>query len=337
MLDTNKSTVMSTQPPRSPLSCSVIIATRGRAEAIGNTLRSLNGQTALPENVVIIDSSDGDRTAHEVDRLAGTLRYKIDYQHTEIRSAARQRNIGAVGRNSDVFLFLDDDVDLDPACLSEILKVFERDSQGVVGGVSATISNQVYSDPKGLNRFLLGVCLGRWRGTYAGRLLGPGVNFLPDDVPGTVQRVDWLPSTCTAYRREAFLKHRFAEFEGYSFAEDVELSSRVAREYQLLNTTNSRIFHHDLGKETHKDWRTLGKSMVLNRYGIMAQNMGRNGALDHLRLFWYEIVYSSLTWLAAGANGKRLSILGQLIAGKVSGFLYLWTAHGKSAPKAVQG
>lgn len=310
-----------------PLSCSVVIATRNRPEPIGNTLRSLNEQTALPGMVVIVDSSDGNETAKVVVRLQELLRFKVAYRHTEIRSAARQRNMGAENDASDVILFLDDDVDLDRSCVSEILKVFGSDPMGRVGGVSATISNEVYTDPKGLNRFLLGICLGRWKGAYAGRLLGPAVNFLPADSPDTIQRTDWLPSTCTAYRREVFLKYRFAEFEGYSFAEDVDLSSRVARDYQLLNTTSARIFHHDLGKDTHKDWNSLGRSMVVNRYGIMTNTMGRQGVLDNLRLVWYEIVYSSLTWLAAGVNVSRLRILSQLIAGKARGFLSVWTGR----------
>jgi GT2 family glycosyltransferase len=314
------------------LSCSVVIATRNRPEPISNTLWSLNRQKALPGTVVIVDSSDGKETADAVARLREALRFKVVYRRTEIRSAAIQRNIGAESETSDIILFLDDDVDLEPSCLIEILSVFENDPTGQVGGVSATISNQVYSDPKGLNRFLLGICVGGWKGAYAGRLLGPAVNFLPIDTPDTVQITDWLPSTCTAYRREVFLKYRFAEFEGYSFAEDVDLSSRIAKDYQLLNTTGARVFHHDLGKNTHKDWRSLGKSMVVNRHGIMVNTMGRHGLLDNLRLLWYEIFYSSLAWLAAGANGRRLRTLAQLICGKISGFLFVWTGGHQRAP-----
>jgi GT2 family glycosyltransferase len=328
MVNFTKSMAASAGSPESkPLNCSVVIATRNRPEPIGNTLMSLNQQTALPRIVVIIDSSDGEATANVVARLREALRFNVLYRHTDIRSAAIQRNIGAEIETSDIILFLDDDVDLEPSCLSEIFRVFENDPIGHVGGVSATISNQVYSDPKGLNRLLLGICLGGSKGAYAGRLLGPAVNFLPLDTPDTVQKTDWLPSTCTAYRREVFLKYRFLEFEGYSFAEDVDLSSRIAKEYQLLNTTAARVFHHDLGKDTHRDWCSLGKSMVVNRHGIMVNTMGRHGLLDNLRLLWYEIFYSSLAWLAAGASGRRLRTLAQLIRGKISGFLFVWIGH----------
>lgn len=310
-----------------PLTCGVVIATRNRPEPIGDTLRSLNRQTVLPGTVIVVDSSDGRETGDVVAGLQASLRFPVVYRHTDVRSAARQRNMGAEQESSDIVLFLDDDLELDPACVGEILRVFEDDAAGRIGGVSATITNQVYTDPKGLNRFLLGVCLGRWKGTYAGQLLGPAVNFLPCDIPDTVQRVAWLPSTCTAYRRDVFLRYRFAEFEGYSFAEDVELSSRVARDYEVYNTSRARTFHLDLGKDTHKDWRTLGHSMVVNRYGIMARTMGRHGPIDHLRLFWYEMVYTSIALMASGANAGRLRTLRQLLAGKASAFLAVWTGR----------
>ena len=316
---------MPTNPRANPsLTCSVVMATRNRPEPIRETLASLNRQTTLPTMGIMVDSSDGTQTEEIVARLKPSLQFPVLYRHTEIKSAAKQRNLGADLASSDILLFMDDDLDLEPGCIAELLNVFENDPQQQIGGVSATITNQTYSDPKGFNRLLLGCCLGQWHGSYAGRLLGPAVNFLPEDLPDTVQETEWLPSTCTAYRREAFLQHRFSEFEGYSFAEDVDISSRIAKSYKLVNTTRARVFHHDMGKGTHRDWQTLGKSMVVNRYGIMTRTMGRTRLLDHLRLFCFEMVYSSATWLAAGASGQRLLLLSRLLRGKTAGFASVW-------------
>ncbi len=308
------------------LDCAVVIATRNRPEAIGATLASLNKQGQIPSKVIVVDSSDDEATADVVAALKDSLRFEIEYRRTEIRSAARQRNLGAERAGAGIVLFLDDDVDLDPHCLQEMMTVFENDAEAAVGGVSATISNQVYSDPKGVNRLLLGIGLGSWKGPYAW-LVGPAVNFLPEDTPGKVWETDWLPSTCTAYRADVFDKYRFAEFDGYSFAEDVDLSARVSKTHRLLNTTRARVFHQDMGKDTHKDWRALGRSMVVNRYGIMAGTMGRDGALDWFRLFWHEMVYCSVAWAAAGAGPARLRILSRLIAGKFSGFVCIWNGR----------
>jgi glycosyltransferase involved in cell wall biosynthesis len=283
--------------------------------------------------VIVVDSSDGDETADMIEHIRPTLGFPLRHERTISKSAARQRNLGAERTTAEVIVFLDDDVVLEEAFLSEVMIVFQSDSAGEIGGVSGTISNQIYTNPRGLNRFLLGFCLGQWTGSYAGRLLGPAVNFLPADKPGTPQEVEWLPSTCTAYRRDVFMSYRFGDdFGGYSFAEDVHLSSRVRLTHRLLNTTTGRVFHHDLGKSTHKDWKELGESQVVNRHAIMVTVLGRNRLRDHMRLFGYEMIYTSLAWLAAGVTSARLAILVKLLRGKLSGFAKIWS---RSMPRST--
>ena len=320
------------------LTATVVIATCNRPDPLRGCLDTLASQTFKPDLVIVVDSSDGDATAEMIQQTRSKLRFSLRYERSGFKSAARQRNFGAGLASSDVIVFLDDDVVLEASFLDEVMKVFLSDPPEEIGGVSGTISNEVYSNPHGLNRFLLGFCLGQWRGSYAGKLLGPAVNFLPAGHPGAIEEVEWLPSTCTAYRRNVFLAHRFGEdFEGYSFAEDVHLSSRVHKTHRLFNTVRARVFHHDLGKSTHKDWKALGESMVVNRHAIMADVLGRNRIRDHARLLAFELGYSSLAWLAAGANSKRISILAKLLHGKLSGFLKIWSGPTPRQPKQSIG
>src|SRR5262249_21413757 len=145
----------------------------------------------------------------------------LRYIRTEIRSAARQRNLGAEQASGELLVFLDDDVRLAPEFLEQLVRPFTEDREGSLAGVSGMIVNQSYTQPRGINRFLLACCLGNFDVCWAGRLVGPAVNFLPKDQPDTVQSVEWLFSTGTAYRRNIFDSFRFGEqFTGYSFAED---------------------------------------------------------------------------------------------------------------------
>jgi len=307
------------------LSSDVVIATRNRPEPLRACLESLSSQIRKPKKVIIVDSSEDDATAQMVDHARTGIEFPIDYERTTLKSAARQRNMGAAKATNDIVVFLDDDVILEDAFLSEVIQVFESDAMCTIGGVSGTILNQIYTDPRGLNRALLGLCFGEWTGSYAGKLLGPAINFLPADTPSTVQEVEWLPSTCTAYGRHVFMSYRFGDdFDGYSFAEDVHLSARVRKTHRLINTTRARVFHHDLGKSTHKDWKKLGESQVVNRYEIMVNVLGRKRLLDHARLWGYEIVYCSLAWLAAGVTANRLATLVKLMHGKLLGFSKIW-------------
>jgi GT2 family glycosyltransferase len=308
-------------PSEKRLTSSIVIATRNRPQPLAGTLLSLNLQTRLPEEVIIVDSSDDESTEARVTGLTSSLKFPVVFERTMIRSAARQRNLGAGSAAGELIVFLDDDLDLEPDFLIELLAVFEDDREQSIGGVSGTIRNNTYSAFKGLNRLLMAVCAGWRRGGYAGKLVGPAVNFLPEDLPDLLQDVEWLPSTCVGYRREVFLRERFPEaFQGYSFGEDVHLSARVAKTHRLVNTSRARVYHYDLGKDTHKDWRLLGESMVLHRHEIMTAIMNRASLLDECRLFYFEMIYSSLAWLAAGCNGPRVRRLGEMLAGRAAGF-----------------
>jgi hypothetical protein len=225
-----------------------------------------------------------------------------------------------------LILFVDDDATMERDCIFEIQRAFEADGDGRLAGVGATIANCVYANPSGLNRLLLGLCIGRFRGSFAGKVVGPGVNFAAADGPHELQQVDWLPTTCVAYKRRVFLEARFEEsFTGYSFAEDLHLSARIAQHYRLAIATRARAFHADLGKDTHNDWAALGESQVMNRWLIMTSVLGKNRVIDHARLFAFEMIYTPIAWLAAGRDPERVSRLARLLRGKLRGFWQVWS------------
>jgi hypothetical protein len=106
---------------------------------------------------------------------------------------------------------------------------------------------------------------------------------------------------------------------GYSAMEDVHLSARVAKQYTLLNTSNARLYHKDLGGQTHQDWVALGESMVLNRHAVMVGVLGRTTPRDYLRFFAYEMVYGVVTSMAKGSR-QRSWPRRQVWRGKLRGF-----------------
>jgi len=295
---------------------------------------SLAQQTLLPCEVILVDASD-DRSTEEMSQtLETTLSFPLLYLRATIRSSAIQRNQGVERVKGDLIFFFDDDVVLEKDYIAEIVRVFQQDTSNQIGGVSGTIINQTYSPPSRLNRWLLHLCVGRMGESYAGKLVGPAVNFLPEDAPNRIQRVEWLNTTGTAYRREIFLRHRFAEtFSGYSVMEDVHLSARVAKEYVLLNTSRARLYHRDLGGQTHRDWVALGESVVLNRHAVMVYVLGRTMLTDYVRFFAYEIVYGVLVSLANGF-GQGSWPLGQILRGKLRGFWKILTGKSPHRPSS---
>lgn len=156
------------------------------------------------------------------------------------------------------------------------------------------IVNQRYQRPAVISRLLYRLLDDRHlHKSYAGRVLGPGMNLLPEDradLPEVVP-VEWLNTTCTLYRREALPDPPFPpHFTGYSLCEDLALSVRVAqRGWQLANARTARIFH-DSQPGDHKDNRArLAQMELVNRHFIMTEVLGRKRMTDYLKLALLEL------------------------------------------------
>jgi len=282
------------------------------------TLQSLNRQSLLPDLVVIVDSSDSEDSRVVVDRLQPALKFPLVYTHTLIRGAAYQRNLGAQQTENDLIFFLDDDVILEKDFLKELSHVFECDQEGRVGAVSGTITNQPFVPLSPLNRVLLFLFTGIWSSNLAGRVVGPGVCFLPDDDGDGVRQVEWLPTTGAAYRRSVFVRFWFDEKIPYPL-EDLHLSVRVAQHYQLMNTSRARLFHCDTGRKTQRNWFRTGEGIILSRHAVAFDVLGRRGFRALCALFGYELGYTTLALLWNGGRRPNFRQVFELQLGKLRG------------------
>lgn len=112
-------------------SVSVIIATKNRPADLARTIESLLHQNLQPHEVFIVDQSPGISLTQE---FPGFIRYIHD---PSIRGANAARNLGMDLATGDILLFLDDDVELEPEFLGELLSAYSPD----VAGVSGIITN----------------------------------------------------------------------------------------------------------------------------------------------------------------------------------------------------
>ena len=273
---------------------SVIIASDRRVNVLAGCLDSLNKQSILPDEIIIAHAGSDIETKALTEKLKTDNNFKVNIKYFNLGplGAAKQRNKGAEESTGDIIFFLDDDVVCEPNYIKETMYIFLKDNENTIGGVSGTIVNQVYVPLSRFNKKLFDFCLSsvEINDEYAGRVVGPAVNFLPSDTPNIAQTVDWLPSVCCAYRRNVFFEYMFNEqFKGYSFMEDVELSCRIGKLYKLINTTSARLYHEDLGGKTHKNWFDIGKMQVLNRWHVMVNVLHKNSPANKIRFFYYQI------------------------------------------------
>jgi hypothetical protein len=95
-------------------------------------------------------------------------------------------------------------------------------------------------------------------------------------------QVEWLPSTCLFMQAELFHRHRFPQFAGYSYAEDVHLTARVARDAPLYFLREPSVLHHSLPSEFKVDRAALTAGKLHNMAVVAREVMG----LDGWALWW---------------------------------------------------
>jgi cellulose synthase/poly-beta-1,6-N-acetylglucosamine synthase-like glycosyltransferase len=267
--------------------------------------------------VILVDASDEPATRELATGLDGRFVCPLRYLPAAAKSLVTQRWQGIGAAAGDVILFLDDDVVLERDYISEVVRVFEEDTSGEIGGVGG-LTEAGYSPPSPLNALLLRVFVGPMRGSYAGRVVGPAVAFFPAATPEGTHNVEWLHGADMAYRRQALLAEPCWEgFRGYSFLEDLHLSARVGRKYRLVITTGARLAHKGLGMAGTPDWAELGESMVVNRHATM-HVLQRRRVQDYVRFVAYELLYWTAAQIRNPQPGWREKL--QMLRGKLRGF-----------------
>jgi glycosyltransferase involved in cell wall biosynthesis len=299
------------------IALSVVIPTWDRAAVLRRTLENLAAQSAQPAQIILVDAS-GDQAARSlcVERPVPGLRAEVVWLAAQTPGAASQRNQGVRECRHAVIGFFDDDILFEPDCVARLWGALQSDTG--LGGVNAMIVNQRYHPPGRASRLMFCLMAGRTLTSYAGRVLGPAVNLLPEDrndLPEVVP-VEWLNTTCTLYRREALPQPPFpAQFTGYSLMEDLSLSLTIGKHWKLANARTARIYH-DSQPGRHKDEPVAASRMELvNRHYVMTNVMGKRGFGDYVRLALWELFQ-----LASCAFDKRGGIgFWQELRGKIVG------------------
>lgn len=273
---------------------SVIICTYNRVDPIQDCLDSLIKQTRPPDEVIIVDASD-------TQPLPALLRYRygngplqIRYFYSRPPQLTRQRNEGIQASRGDIIFFFDDDVVLEPDYIEQVMRVYEEDTEGVVGGVQGTLTN--VNSRMGWKRRLL-MNLFMLDGPGDGRVLPSGFQrwvaygesrYLSMHQP---LYIEVMSGCIMSYRRIVVDEFKFDErFPTYG-GEDQDFSYRVSRKYRLCYTPLARAEHHS---------DPLGRLGLGNYYYQSGQS--------HVFLFFNAFVDNPLNWLAFG-----WSILGRMI------------------------
>ncbi len=276
-----------------PLSCSVIIATLDRAASLRVVLHCLANQTRLPAEAVIAVVGNG----HPFGGAAiPSCPFPVRILRCPEKSSALQRNQAAAVATGDVLAFLDDDIEFGTELFARVLGHFEQLPEAKLGAVSPHIANANGPVPGRLTRWYYTLQAGYADADFGGRLFGPGINCFPlhrANGPELIP-VEWLPATCLFMRAALFDRHRFPQFAGYSFAEDVHLTARVAHEAPLYFLREPTILHHSLPSEFKTDRAALMAGKLHNMAVVAREAMARRGWSLWWRWQWHRFFLFSI-------------------------------------------
>lgn len=263
----------------------MIIATLDRLASLRLVLACLDRQTCRPREIIIAAAGD----AGPVQALAREFEPSLPVRVLPWaeKSSARQRNAAAAIARGEILAFLDDDIEFAPDLFARLLGYFSR-SVPTPGAIAARIPGEDHPAPGRLARAYYCLQAGYRHPDFGGRLFGPGINSTPVYRPDSPELfpADWLPATCLFVRADLFHRERFPAFTGYSFAEDVHLTARIARHAPLFFASHCAIEHHSLPSEFKRDVAALTAGKLRNMAVIAREILGLRGAelFGHLLL-----------------------------------------------------
>lgn len=116
----------------------VVICTRNRPAYLRRCLAAVSRLDPPPEQILVVDNSDGNNDTFEIAREYGT-RYTIE----PVRGLSRARNRGLSECDTDVVAFLDDDVVPAPDWLALLVEPFTDEQTGATAGRVITPESNV--------------------------------------------------------------------------------------------------------------------------------------------------------------------------------------------------
>jgi GT2 family glycosyltransferase len=267
---------------------SVIICTRNRFEDFQMTLSSLMLQNRLPDELVVIDSSD----AIDLDGYlkSADLPVAVKYIHSK-PGLTLQRNIGIRNSEGDLLFFFDDDMEFDANYLVRVEAVFARDIQGEIGAVGGRISNLFDNQPMtfryqierlifSLIRFIFGL-----DGFGSGRFRFSGMPTYSPALEGG-KYIECLSGGLMAFRREVFDKIKFDEsLPNYGLMEDVDISKQTLDAgYKIYYETSATLLHNESPRNRLNQYG-MAEMTVVNYTYLFHKNWNKNG-LRKIAFFW---------------------------------------------------
>jgi glycosyltransferase involved in cell wall biosynthesis len=263
------------------LTISLLVSTMNRAISLERLFKSIEKQTRIPEQIIVVDASSGDETKSFCENSEMGRRLSIQYLHSPYTGLSFQNNYGILHSKGDLILILDDDLVLYPDYVKELASLFEKDAAQKIGAVCGVMEGvRVYPAE------YIGCLFGSppKKPGYVSRA-GRAVKVTPTSFSEPTQ-VNWVSGGLSMWRKELFLVDRFnLLFNGYSVGNDLELSVRVASKWELVVNPHA-ICQHLQAPGGRPDNFMRGKMEIWNFHYIFINDIPDKRWVDYVEYIW---------------------------------------------------
>ena len=167
---------------------SVLVATINRPEYVRKCIEHLLAQEPRPDQIMVVDASEDDRTKNVVAEYPG-----VEYLENPggRGNLPNSRNAGLKYATGEIISFVDDDAFAHPAWLSNLLETYDEPNVGAVGG--RALDNRPNEENTGVDSIGKLKPNGQLCGFFAAH-------------PGKIIEVDHMLGANMSYRREVLAK-----------------------------------------------------------------------------------------------------------------------------------
>ena len=280
---------------------SVIICTKNRPLDFSITLDSICKQNYLPYYIIVVDDSDDMETRQIIDEFSDIIYYHPRVPSSGL-SAARNAGLEYVPTNTELVLFLDDDVTLDPNYLEELKNTFESHPEisGAGGQLkdwyhnSSPLKKIIYAAIGFVLPPLVPVSINKCHITKI-----TGVGTMPLFIDKDPSSVEWLSGCNMAYRYCIFenSKNKFDEnLIEYGIGEDALFSHGLWLEGHRFAISRKSLIEHRISKENRMPpFKKMVMIFSYRRYLI--QNFTKNKMLSSAYYYWFAATFITSTFI----------------------------------------
>ena len=314
-------------PPKN-LSFSLIVCTYSRPESVIQLLDSVVQQSLYPNEILIIDASEDDKTESKlsVTNYKSLTYFKVDDKN---KGLTRQRNFGIRNANqtSEIICFLDDDIVLEKDYFENLISTYKQRIDAVaVGGaiIDEGVWNKINEEyrvnydefikdnyvrklgSRNVLRKRLGLLSNVPPGFMPEFSHGFSTGFLPPS--GKIYPVEFFMGGVSSYRKFLFENVRFSPyFEGYGLYEDMDFCLRVSKLGKLYVNTAARVYHlHD--ESGRPDYFKYGKMVVQNGYYVWKSKYPKVKIKSWLKWYFITILLAIIRLKNGLFDGEKVAV-----------------------------